>query len=203
MEKQILDVTKFQEAFGIQTPKQPKMLSKKRRILRQRLLEEEVKELSESKNIIDVADAICDIMYIAIGTAQEYGLSDRLVMLFDEVHSSNMSKLGPDGKALFREDGKILKPESYREPKLRPIIERDFSIYKESDVMKEIADIEKKATTNKIQKKISKHLNIFDRLLFWIYDKIEQRLAKRIEVKFPQSVHDDIVVSVYKKDHIV
>jgi predicted HAD superfamily Cof-like phosphohydrolase len=203
MEKQILDVTKFQEAFGIQTPKQPKMLSKKRRILRQRLLEEEVKELSDSKNIIDVADAICDIMYIAIGTAQEYGLSDRLVMLFDEVHSSNMSKLGPDGKALFREDGKILKPESYREPKLRPIIERDFSIYKESDVMKEIADIEKKATTNKIQKKISKHLNVFDRLLFWIYDKIEQRLAKRVEVKFPVSIHDDIVVSVYKKDHIV
>ena len=203
MEKQILDVTKFQEAFGIQTPKQPKMLSKKRKLLRQRLLEEEVKELWESKNILDVADAICDIMYIAIGTAQEYGLSDRLVMLFDEVHSSNMSKLGPDGKALFREDGKILKPESYREPKLRPIIERDFSIYKESDVMKEIADIEKKATTNKIQKKISKHLNIFDRLLFWIYDKIEQRLAKRVEVKFPQSVHDDIVVSVYKKDHIV
>jgi predicted HAD superfamily Cof-like phosphohydrolase len=203
MEKQILDVTKFQEAFGIQTPKQPKMLSKKRRILRQRLLEEEVKELSDSKNIIDVADAICDIMYITIGTAQEHGLSDRLVMLFDEVHSSNMSKLGPDGKALFREDGKILKPESYREPKLRPIIERDFSIYKESDVMKEIADIEKKATTNKIQKKISKHLNIFDRLLFWIYDKIEQRLAKRVEVKFPVSIHDDIVVSVYKKDHIV
>ena len=169
MEKQILDVTKFQEAFGIQTPKQPKMLSKKRRILRQRLLEEEVKELSESKNIIDVADAICDIMYIAIGTAQEYGLSDRLVMLFDEVHSSNMSKVGPDGKAIFREDGKILKPESYREPKLRPIIERDFSIYKESDVMKEIANIEKESTTKKIQKKIAKHLNIFDRLLFWVY----------------------------------
>jgi predicted HAD superfamily Cof-like phosphohydrolase len=203
MEKQILDVIKFQEAFGIQTPKQPKMLSKKRKILRQRLLEEEVKELSESKNIIDVADAICDIMYIAIGTAQEHGLSDRLVMLFDEVHSSNMSKIGPDGKAIFREDGKILKPESYREPKLRPIIERDFSIYKESDVMKEIADIEKKSTTNKIQKKIAKHLNIFDRLLFWVYDKIETRLSKRVEVKFPQSVHDDIVVSVYKKDHIV
>jgi predicted HAD superfamily Cof-like phosphohydrolase len=203
MEKQILDVTKFQEAFGIQTPKQPKMLSKKRKLLRQRLLEEEVKELWESKNILDVADAICDIMYIAIGTAQEYGLSDRLVMLFDEVHSSNMSKLGPDGKALFREDGKILKPESYREPKLRPIIERDFSIYKESDVMKEIADIEKKATTNKIQKKIAKHLNAFDKFLFWIYDKIEQRLAKRVEVKFPISIHDDIVVSVYKKDHIV
>lgn len=203
MEKQILDVTKFQEAFGIQTPKQPKMLSKKRRILRQRLLEEEVKELSESKNIIDVADAICDIMYIAIGTAQEYGLSDRLVMLFDEVHSSNMSKVGPDGKAIFREDGKILKPESYREPKLRPIIERDFSIYKESDVMKEIANIEKESTTKKIQKKIAKHLNIFDRLLFWVYDKIEARLSKRVEVKFPQSVHEDIVVSVYKKDYIV
>lgn len=203
MEKQILDVTKFQEAFGIQTPKQPKMLSKKRRILRQRLLEEEVKELSESKNIIDVADAICDIMYIAIGTAQEYGLSDRLVMLFDEVHSSNMSKVGPDGKAIFREDGKILKPESYREPKLRPIIERDFSIYKESDVMKEIANIEKESTTKKIQKKIAKHLNIFDRLLFWVYDKIETRLSKRVEVKFPQSVHEDIVVSVYKKDYIV
>ncbi len=151
MEKQILQVVKFQEAFGIKTPIQPKMLSKKRAALRQRLLEEEVKELREATNIIDVADALCDITYIVLGTAHEHGLSDRFVMLFEEVHSSNMSKLGPDGKAIFREDGKVMKPESFRQPKLRQIIERDFSLYKNSVVMKDIAEIEREMT-NKHQK---------------------------------------------------
>jgi predicted HAD superfamily Cof-like phosphohydrolase len=147
MEKQILSVVKFQEAFGIKTPSQPKMLSRARKKLRQNLLEEEVKELKDANNVLDVADAICDILYITLGTAHEHGLSDRLVMLFDEVHSSNMSKIGEDGKAIFREDGKVLKPESYRAPNLRPIIERDFSVYKNSEVAKEIAEIESKSTS--------------------------------------------------------
>jgi hypothetical protein len=203
MEKQILDVTKFQEAFGISTPIQPKMLSKKRAALRQRLLEEEVQELRDATNILEVADAICDIMYITIGTAQEHGLADRLIMLFDEVHASNMTKLGDDGKAIFRKDGKVMKPETYRAPKLRPIIERDFSVYKNSDVAKEIAEIEAKSTTMKIRNKVSSKLNIFDRILFKIYNAIESRLSKRVDVKFPQQVHGDIVVEVYGKEYIV
>lgn len=203
MEKQILSVVKFQEAFGIKTPSQPKMLSRARKKLRQNLLEEEVKELKDANNVLDVADAICDILYITLGTAHEHGLSDRLVMLFDEVHSSNMSKIGEDGKAIFREDGKVLKPESYRAPNLRPIIERDFSVYKNSEVAKEIAEIESKATSLKIKKKISSKLNILDRILFKIYDFIEKRLEVKVQVKFPQQVHGDIVVEVYGKEHIV
>jgi predicted HAD superfamily Cof-like phosphohydrolase len=203
MEKQILNVRKFQESFGIKTPSQPKMLAKKRAALRQRLLEEEVKELRESTNILEVSDAICDILYITLGTAHEHGLSDRLIMLFDEVHSSNMTKLGPDGKAIFREDGKVMKPESYRQPNLRPIIERDFSVYKNSDVAKEIAEIEAQTTSMKIKKKIANKLNILDKFLFKMYNAIEKRLESRVEVKFPQQVHGDIVVEVYGKEHIV
>jgi len=93
MERQILQVLEFQNAFEVKMPIQPKMLSRKRARLRQALLEEEVKELREAKNILDVADAICDILYITYGTAHEYGMADRLVMLFDEVHRSNMSKM--------------------------------------------------------------------------------------------------------------
>ena len=202
MEKQILSVVKFQEAFGIKTPTQPKMLSKKRTLLRQRLLEEEVKELRDAKNILEVADALCDIMYITIGTAHEYGLSDRFVMLFDEVHSSNMTKF-QDGKAIFREDGKVMKPENYREPNLRPIIERDFSMYKNSDLAKEIAEIEAKKTSELIKTKIKSKLNVFDKFIFWLYNKLELNLSKKVEVIYPQRVHDDITIRIYDQDHCI
>lgn len=201
MEKQILQVGEFQAAFGIESPSKPKMLTKKRAALRQSLLQEEVTELKDAKNILDVADAITDCMYILIGTAHEHGMADRMVMLFDEVHRSNMSKFDENGKAVFREDGKVLKPDTYSPPKLQPILERDWTVYKDNEILEEIAAIEKKNTEKKIQKKISKHLNIFDRMLFWMYDKIESRLNKRVEVTFPVTIHDRIVVKVYGKPH--
>lgn len=204
MEKQILQVVKFQEAFGIKGPEQPKMLKKTRARLRQVLLEEEVKELSEANNLLDVADAICDIMFITLGTAHEYGLTDRLEMLFDEVTRSNMSKLDPvTGNAIFREDGKILKPETFSEPKLRPIIERNFKLYKDSEVMKEIAAVEKKLTENRIKHKIKSKLNLVDRALFWLSDKIESYLKRQVEVTFPQNIHGDIIVKVYGEEHAI
>lgn len=204
MQKQILQVVKFQEAFGIQGPEQPKMLKKTRARLRQVLLEEEVRELSEAKNLLDVADAICDIMFITLGTAHEYGLTDRLEMLFDEVTRSNMSKLDKvTGKAIFREDGKILKPETFSEPKLRPIIERNFKLYKDSDVMKQIAEVEKKLTENRIKHKIKSKLNLVDRALFWLNDKIELYLKRQVEVTFPQTIHGDIIVKVYNEEHVI
>lgn len=199
MEKQILQLKEFQEAFGIQAPKRPKMLPKKRAILRQKLLQEEVDELKDARNILDVSDAITDCMYILIGTAYEYGLSDRLVLLFDEVHRSNMSKVGPDGKAIFREDGKVLKPETYLPPKLQPILDRDFSIYNENEIMQEIATVQKNATEVKIRSKIISGLNIIDRILFHITEKIEKRLKKKVEVKFPIKGHDPIHVVVNGK----
>jgi predicted HAD superfamily Cof-like phosphohydrolase len=201
MEKQILQVVSFQEAFGIKTPTEPKMLTKKRATLRQKLIEEEVKELREAKNILEVSDALCDITYIVLGTAHEYGLADRFVMLFDEVHSSNMSKLGPDGKAVFRKDGKIMKPETYREPKLMPILERDFSLYKNNEIMKEIAENEKYKTISKIEGKIKHKLNWFDKIVYWLSNKLDKRLKSKIEVNYPQTIYGPITVKVYGKEY--
>jgi predicted HAD superfamily Cof-like phosphohydrolase len=203
MEKQLLQVLDFQNAFGISSPDKPKMLSKKRRALRQRLLEEEVGELREATNVIEVADALIDIMYITCGTMHEFGLGDRAVMLFDEIHRSNMSKVGSDGKAIFRADGKVMKPETYSEPKLQPIIERDFSLYKESEVLKELAAISKQETEDVIVAKIKNKLKLFDRFLFWLNIKIEDRLKKKIEVKFPTTVDGRVIVKVYDEEYAV
>ena len=203
MEKQLLQVLDFQNAFGISSPDKPKMLSKKRATLRQRLLEEEVGELREAKNTIEVADALIDILYITCGTIHEYGLGDRAVMLFDEVHRSNMSKFDTEGKAIFRADGKVMKPETYSEPNLRPIIERDFSLYKESEVLKELAAISKQETEDVIVAKIKNKLKLFDRFLFWLNIKIEDRLTKKIEVKFPTTVDGRVIVKVYDEEYAV
>jgi len=208
MERQILQVLEFQKAFNVSMPSEPKMLPRKRAKLRQSLLQEEVTELAEAKNLLDVADAICDILYITYGTAHEYGLADRLVMLFDEVHRSNMSKMGPDGKPLFREDGKIMKPETYSEPKLRPIIERNFSVYKESKAMKDAAEImeaianeEKNLLNDRIENKLRKHLTLWDKFLYWLLNKTENNLKTKIEVKYPQSIYGEVVVNIYGKDY--
>jgi len=203
MEKQLLQVLEFQNAFGITCPTSPKMLSKKRRALRQLLLEEEVSELREAKNIIEVSDALIDILYITYGTLHENGLADRAVMLFDEVHRSNMSKVGPDGKAVFRADGKVMKPENYSTPNLRPIIERDFSLYKENEILQELASMAKQENEDRIVAKIKNKLNIFDRFLFWLNDKIERNLKKKVEVKFPVTSAGNIVVKVYDESYIV
>lgn len=208
MERQILQVLDFQNAFKVKMPNQPKMLPKQRARLRQALLEEEVKELREAKNILDVADAVCDILYITYGTAHEYGIADRLVMLFDEVHRSNMSKMGPDGKPIFREDGKVLKPETYSEPKLRPILERDFNVYKNSEVMKDAAEImeaiareEKNLLNSRIENKLKSKLSIIDKFRYWLLNKIENNLKSKIEIKYPQSVYGEVVVNIYGEDY--
>lgn len=203
MERQLLQVLDFQHAFGISSPDKPKMLSKKRKALRQLLLEEEVNELREATNIIEVADALTDILYITYGTIHEYGLADRATMLFDEVHRSNMSKVGPDGQAIFRADGKVMKPETYTQPNLRPIIERDFSLYKENEILQEIAKIEKQDNEDKIIAKIKSKLNLFDKLLFWLNNKIEANLKRKIEVKFPTKVSGNIIVKVYDEEYVV
>jgi predicted HAD superfamily Cof-like phosphohydrolase len=190
MEKQIMQVGEFQRAFGVELPKRPTLLLKERAVLRHKLLKEEVKEIEiaeKSADIVSIADGIVDSMYILIGTAHEYGIADRLVMLFDEVHRSNMTKMGEDGCAIFREDGKVMKPDTYSPPKLARILSRDFSVYTENETIKEIHRQHKEATEKKIRNKIYKSLGFIDKILLIINEKTESRLQKKVEVNFPIS----------------
>ena len=127
MEKQIKQVQEFYEAFNVPLPETMRYLHKERALLRHKLIQEEVGELLEATmssqgTLVDVADAITDCFYILIGTALEYGIADKLPALFDEVHSSNMSKLDENGKPLYREDGKVMKSSLYKKPNLKDII---------------------------------------------------------------------------------
>jgi predicted HAD superfamily Cof-like phosphohydrolase len=203
MERQLLQVREFQLAFGAPIPKTPMLLDSKRARLRQDLLIEEVNELEQADNIVDVADALIDILYIVYGTLHEYGLADRAVMLFDEVHRSNMSKVGPDGVPIFREDGKVLKPESYSPPKLRLIIDRDFDMYNGNQILADIAKRAQEETNKVIERKIKDNLNMIDRFLLWLNEKIEKNLKKKVIVKHPQTSLGDITVSIYGYDYVI
>ena len=93
------------------------------RKLRQNLLDEEIWEYwrAESDNdIVEIADALADIVYVAVGTAIAYGVPFDKV--FAEVHRSNMSKLDKDGKPIYREDGKVMKGENYEPPNIRKVL---------------------------------------------------------------------------------
>lgn len=117
----------WHEKFGVDIGVTPKFIEGERFEMRHRILKEEVNELEEAfwmvdKDISDVADAICDILYVVIGTAIEFGLHDKMTLLFDEVHRSNMSKLDENGSPVKREDGKILKSKLFSPPNLKDIL---------------------------------------------------------------------------------
>ena len=102
----------------------------KSRLLRRKLLWEEFQEYieAEQKNdFIGIADALADMNYIINGTALTYGIP--LDKVFEEVHASNMRKLGPDGKPIRREDGKVIKPEGWRPPAIEDILIAEKSSY--------------------------------------------------------------------------
>ena len=91
--------------------------------LRLALIEEEVGELREAAvagDLVGVADALADIVYVAYGSAQVYGID--LDAVLDEVHSSNMTKMGADGRPVRRADGKVLKGPSYRAPDVKSVL---------------------------------------------------------------------------------
>jgi predicted HAD superfamily Cof-like phosphohydrolase len=125
MRKQIDSLIEFQKTFGSPVLNKPEIPNKERCELRHKLLLEEVNELKEASDdndIVAVADAITDCLYILLGTACEYGIQNYIEDCFDEVHSSNMSKLDENGNVLYREDGKILKSNLYRKPNLNKIV---------------------------------------------------------------------------------
>jgi predicted HAD superfamily Cof-like phosphohydrolase len=119
-------VAEFHEAFNLPMSDVPTAeidgcLAK----LRVALLEEEVGEFvtaSEKGDLVGIADALADVVYVVYGTALTYGIDLDAVLL--EVHRSNMSKLGPDGKPLIRGDGKVLKSERYFPPDVSAVLHR-------------------------------------------------------------------------------
>jgi len=118
------DVKDFHKAFGQRIGETPVLPDENERHLRKVLLQEEFNEYitAEAENdIVEIADALADIIYIACGTAVSYGIP--LDIIFDEVHNSNMSKL-VDGKVIRRSDGKIQKPEGWMPPNIAAILKK-------------------------------------------------------------------------------
>ena len=113
-------VKDFHDTFGLNYNDSPTVdLEKKIIELRFNLMKEENEEYIEAarnNDIVEVADALGDMLYILCGTIIEHGMSDIIEDVFDEIQKSNMSKLGADGKPIYREDGKVMKGPNYFKP---------------------------------------------------------------------------------------
>lgn len=176
MEKQLMQVLEFQKGVNAPLPETPTMLPVKRARLRQSLLEEEVTEIAtavhdwhfpdekeprfetEQDAITEVLDGIIDCLYVLLGTAHEYGLADRLIFAFNEVHDSNITKFGENGTAAFRADGKLLKPETYRKPNLSQIVRKDLRAFKDMNFLNDVIQEEQDAFIRKVDEKIEELL---------------------------------------------
>ena len=126
MQNQLKSVKIFHEAFGIKISNKPTLeLSKDILKLRHSLMVEENNEYLkavEERNLIEVADALGDMLYILCGTILTHGFQNLIEDIFDEIQSSNMSKLGDDGKPIYRNDGKVLKGPNYKKPNIKKIL---------------------------------------------------------------------------------
>jgi len=117
-------VKTFMKTFGQEVKDKPSFPEKKIQDLRYELIKEELEELKlaiEDKNLKEVADALTDILYVTYGAGHAFGID--LDKCFDEVQSSNMSKLGSDGNPIYNESGKVMKGPNYFQPNLRKFIE--------------------------------------------------------------------------------
>lgn len=117
------DVRTFMETFGQEVRTEPSFPSSDVQNLRISLIEEEFCEFVDAiddGDIVGVADALTDILYVVYGAGLAFGID--LDACFKEVQRSNMSKVGPDGKPIFREDGKVLKGPNYSPPDLAKVI---------------------------------------------------------------------------------
>lgn len=116
-------VINFHEAFEIEYSKKPNIKIKKDIIdLRFNLMDEENKEYktaAKNNDIVEVADALGDMLYILCGTIITHGMQNIIDDVFDEIQKSNMSKLDNEGKPIYRDDGKVLKGPNYFKPNIR------------------------------------------------------------------------------------
>lgn len=126
MQKQIKSVLEFHSAFGLGINTAPTGdLGENKNMLRFNLMKEENEEYLEAvqnNDIVEIADALGDMLYILCGTILEHGLQHKIEAVFDEIQRSNMSKLDHDGKPIYREDGKVLKGPNYFKPNFEEIL---------------------------------------------------------------------------------
>tara|TARA_B100001115_G_C15760678_1_gene372636 strand:- start:446 stop:841 length:396 start_codon:yes stop_codon:yes gene_type:complete len=122
-------VEAFHNAFGIENAYEPTArISDSDLALRHRLMAEENEEYlaaAQNGDIIEIADALGDQLYILCGTILKHGLQDKIVDVFQEIQRSNMSKLDEQGKPIYREDGKVMKSELYFKPDIKSILGQD------------------------------------------------------------------------------
>ena len=120
MKKQLDSVKQFHDTYKIGYSNNPIAdLGPEKNKLRFKLMSEENEEYIDAANnndIVEVADALGDMLYILCGTIIEHGMQDIIEPVFDEIQKSNMSKLGEDGNPIFREDGKVMKGPNYFKP---------------------------------------------------------------------------------------
>lgn len=132
MKKYLEGVDTFHKVFKVyeEAPQKPTLIPFKEYELRHRLMEEENDEYQEAcddKDIVGVADALGDQLYILCGTILKHGLQHKIEEVFTEISESNMSKLDENGLPILREDGKILKGKNYYPPKIDRIVVPEFT----------------------------------------------------------------------------
>ena len=116
-------VKTFMETFGQEVKNKPSFSSEKINNLRYELIREELDELKEAlkdKDILEVADALTDILYVTYGAGHAFGID--LDKCFNEVQKSNMSKLGENGNPIYNENGKVMKGPGYFKPDLTKFV---------------------------------------------------------------------------------
>lgn len=125
MKKQLNNLKEFHGKIYKDTNITPVNLSEKEIVLRYNLMQEENKEYLEAcknENLVEIADALGDMLYVLLGTIERHGMSDIIEDVFGEIHQSNLSKFDENGNPIFREDGKLLKSNKYFKPNLKPIV---------------------------------------------------------------------------------
>ena len=113
----------FMKTFGQEVKKKPSFSTDKINKLRLDLIKEELSELTDAmknKDLLEVADALTDILYVTYGAGHAFGID--LDKCFDEVQNSNMSKLGENGKPIYNENGKVMKGPNYFKPDLSKFV---------------------------------------------------------------------------------
>ena len=116
-------VKNFMETFGQEVKSKPSLSSDKINMLRYNLIKEELDEFKQAldnNDLLEVADALTDILYVTYGAGHAFGIN--LDACFEEVQNSNMSKLGSDGKPIYNDQGKVMKGPNYFKPDLSKFI---------------------------------------------------------------------------------
>jgi predicted HAD superfamily Cof-like phosphohydrolase len=127
MKSKINAVALFHQSFGLGVSHQMRAnLGEQKNRLRFNLMDEENQEYfqaAEENDLVEVADALGDMLYILCGTILEHGLQHKIEEVFEEIQRSNMSKLGANGKPIYRDDGKVLKGPNYFRPDIDKILQ--------------------------------------------------------------------------------